>query len=80
MCARRTSTLSPDTHAARPDFTPRSLKPRHYEGWVWAARFYRDPSSPAPFHLPVAVTEGSLTEKVNENGVRLWTDRSRPRQ
>ena len=24
-------------------------------------------------HLPVAVTEGSLTEKVNKNGVRLWT-------
>ena len=40
-------------------------------------------SSPSPLtilprsrHLPVAVTEGSLTENLNEIGVRLWTDRS----
>ena len=25
-------------------------------------------------HLPVALTEGSLTETSNKTGVRLWTD------
>ena len=29
---------------------------------------------PASLHLPVAVTEGSLTEKLNKTGVRFWTD------
>ena len=31
---------------------------------------------PRSRHLPVAVTDGSLTENLNEIGVRLWTDRS----
>ena len=29
---------------------------------------------PRSRHLPVAVTEGSLTRNVNEIGVRFWTD------
>ena len=32
---------------------------------------------PRSRHLPVAVTEGSLTEKVNKYGVRPWTDWAR---
>jgi hypothetical protein len=28
---------------------------------------------PRSLHLPVAVTDGSLREKINETGVRLWT-------
>jgi hypothetical protein len=28
---------------------------------------------PRSLHLPVAVTGGSLTEKINKTGVRLWT-------
>lgn len=28
---------------------------------------------PRSRHLPFAVTDGSLTEKVNKTGVRLWT-------
>ena len=34
------------------------------------------PSSRRSRHLPVAVVDGSLTENLNEIGVRLWTDRS----
>jgi hypothetical protein len=29
-------------------------------------------SSPRSRHLPVAVTEGNLTENLNKTGVRLW--------
>jgi hypothetical protein len=39
----------------------------------------RSPSAayhfPRSRHRPVAPTDGSLTENVNEIGVRLWTDR-----
>ena len=34
------------------------------------------PILPRSRHLPVAITDGSLTENFNKNGVRLWTDRS----
>ena len=47
-----------------------SLRPRHYEGWVWAARFYRDPFSPRSLHRPLASTEGSVTRNINKTGVR----------
>ena len=36
----------------------------------------RLPILPRSRHRPVALTEGRLREKVNEIGVRLWTDRS----
>ena len=42
--------------------------------------YFRDkslpPTLPRSRHLPVASTEGSLTENPNEIGVRLWTERS----
>ena len=35
---------------------------------------YRAPILPHP--LPLAVVDGSLTEKINKTAVRLWTDPS----
>jgi hypothetical protein len=32
------------------------------------------PILPRSRHLPLAVTDGSLTENVNKTGVRFWTD------
>jgi hypothetical protein len=29
---------------------------------------------PRSLHLPVAVTDGTVRENINEIGVRLWTD------
>ena len=34
---------------------------------------------PRSLHLPVAVTEGSPIENLNEIGVRFWTDCSPPK-
>jgi len=42
--------------------------------WARAQLLFR--ILPRSRHLPVAVTEGSLTENTNEIGVRLWTDPS----
>jgi hypothetical protein len=35
---------------------------------------------PRSRHLPVASTDGSLTENLNEIGVRVWTDTGDTRQ
>lgn len=37
---------------------------------------YRAPILPHSLHLPLTVVDGSLTEKINKTGVRLWTDLS----
>ena len=37
-------------------------------------RLHRLPILPRSRHLPLASTDGSLIEKVNKTGVRLWTD------
>ena len=36
--------------------------------------YHRRPVLPRSRHLPVAVTEGSLTENPNKIRVRFWTD------
>ena len=36
----------------------------------------RNPYLPRSLHLPVASTEGSVTQNLNRIGVRLWTDPS----
>ena len=38
----------------------------------------RCPILPRSRHLPVVVTEGSLTRNINKYRVRLWTDSSWP--
>ena len=40
---------------------------------VTATRDWRCPILPRRRHLPLASTEGSLTENLNKTAVRLWT-------
>ena len=61
--------------APAPEYTPAG-QPQGAVLWTLQAHRGGYCLLPRSRHLPVAVTEGSLTRKVNEIGVRLWTDRS----